>query len=73
RGVRLAGAGIGLGAGLALVAARWLQPLLFQQSATDPRIYGWAGAVMLTVALAATAVPALRAARADPNTVLRAE
>ena len=73
RGVRLTSAGILLGAFLAFVAARWLQPLLFQQSATDPRVFGFVGAVMLVVALVATASPAIRAARADPNDALRAE
>ena len=35
-GVVLVIAGIAAGVGLALVASRWFQPLLFQQSATDP-------------------------------------
>ncbi|HEU4628322.1 MAG TPA: ADOP family duplicated permease [Gemmatimonadaceae bacterium] len=73
RSVRLAVAGTVLGALAAVVASRWLQPLLFRQSATDPLVYGGVGGAMLVVALAASALPALRAARADPNGALRAE
>jgi len=73
QGVRFAVAGIALGTLLAFLASRWVQPLLFQQSATDPWIYGAVGAVMLGVTLAACASPAWRAAKADPNTALRSE
>jgi putative ABC transport system permease protein len=58
---------------VAVLASRWLQPLLFQQSATDPLVYGGLGAMMIVVALTASALPAFRAARADPTTALRAE
>jgi ABC-type lipoprotein release transport system permease subunit len=67
------GAGVLVGATLALVAARWLQPLLFQQSATDPRVFASVAVIMLAVALVATTSPAVRAARADPNAALRGE
>jgi ABC-type antimicrobial peptide transport system permease subunit len=50
-----------------------VQPLLFRQSATDPVTYGAVGAAMIVAALAASAVPAIRAGRADPNTALRAD
>jgi ABC-type lipoprotein release transport system permease subunit len=36
-------------------------------------VYGLVGVVLLLVALAASAVPALRAAGADPNAALRAD
>ncbi len=71
--VRLAGIGTVLGMGVALLAARWIQPLLFRQSATDPVIYGAVAAVLVGVALASSAAPALRATRADPNAALRSE
>jgi ABC-type antimicrobial peptide transport system permease subunit len=58
---------------VALAAGRWLQPLLFRQSAADPLVYVGVGGAMLAVALVASALPAFRAARADPNTALRAE
>jgi hypothetical protein len=71
--VRLVAAGMAAGAALALGAARWVQPLLFEQSATDPAVLGLVGALMVGVALVACLVPTARAVRADPNTALRAE
>jgi ABC-type antimicrobial peptide transport system permease subunit len=73
RSARLAGAGIVLGACLAALASRWLEPLLFQQSATDPRVYAAVAAVMLAASMLAIAMPARDAVRADPNAALRAE
>jgi predicted permease len=73
QGVSFAIVGVVLGFGIALLAARWIQPLLFKQSASDPAIYGVVGALLIVVALVASAVPALRATRADPNTALRSE
>ncbi|HEV8410933.1 MAG TPA: ABC transporter permease [Gemmatimonadaceae bacterium] len=73
QGVRFALAGVALGTALSLVAARWLQPLLFRQSARDPLVYGTVGATLLVVAVIASAVPALRAAKADPNAALRSD
>ena len=58
---------------LALIAATWLQPLLYKQSARDPVIYVVVSAVLLIVAIIASASPAVRAARADPTTALRTE
>lgn len=73
RSVRVALAGAALGAVAVVLASRWLQPLLFQQSATDPLIYGGVGALLIAVAVSASALPAFRAAKADPNSALRAE
>jgi predicted permease len=73
RGVHFALAGILLGTVTARAAATRLQPLLFEQSATDPVVYGAVGALLLLVAVAASVAPALRAARTDPNTALRAD
>jgi hypothetical protein len=70
---RIAFVGIVVGIVGAVLASRWIQPLLFRQSATDPRVYAAVGATMLLVALVAGAMPAFRAARADPNMALRAE
>jgi predicted permease len=68
-----AGAGVGIGLALAFVAARWVQPLLFQQSARDPVTFGIVGGIMILVAIIASAGPAFRASGADPNTALRSE
>jgi hypothetical protein len=73
QGVRFALAGVAIGLGLAAAAARWMQPLLFQQAARDPAIYATIGVAMILIAIAASGIPALRAARADPNVALRAE
>ena len=70
---RFALAGVVVGVLLALLSGRWLQPLLFEQSARDPAIYVAVGAVMMAVAIIASMAPALRAAAADPNTALRGE
>jgi putative ABC transport system permease protein len=71
--LRFALAGIGVGVVVAVFGGRWIQPLLFHQSATDPLVYGAVAVTMLVVALTASALPAFRATRADPNTALRAE
>ena len=73
QGVRFALAGVALGTLLAYAASRWLEPLLFQQSARDPVVYTAVGAVLVLVALAASGAPAVRASRADPNSALRSE
>jgi putative ABC transport system permease protein len=69
----MAAAGVAIGLGIALLASRWIEPLLYKQSARDPFAYGAISAIMLLVAIIASAVPALRAAAADPNRALRAE
>jgi predicted permease len=73
QGVRLAIAGVVAGSAVAVVAARWIEPLLFQQSATDPVVLAVVGGVLIAVALVACSVPAARAVRADPNAVLRSD
>jgi ABC-type antimicrobial peptide transport system permease subunit len=62
-----------LGLGIALVVAPKVQPLLFAQSATDPWIYALVASAMLGAAIAASAIPAMRAARVDPCAALRAD
>jgi putative ABC transport system permease protein len=72
-GARLAGAGLLIGLGAALVATRLLGALLYQVSPTDPPTFVIGATVLGLSALAAAALPALRAARLDPATALRAE
>jgi putative ABC transport system permease protein len=71
--VRLAAVGAMMGGFAVALSAHWMQPLLYRQSATDLRVYAGVGAVMLLVALAASAVPAVRASGIDPNLAMRAE
>ena len=71
--VRLAFAGVTLGMLVSVLASSLIQPLLFHQSARDPLVYVGVSTVMIVVAFAASALPAFRAARADPNTALRSE
>ncbi|HXD22800.1 MAG TPA: FtsX-like permease family protein, partial [Gemmatimonadaceae bacterium] len=73
QGLGFALAGVGIGTALSLAGGRWLQPLLFRQSARDPYVYALVAAALLVVAVAASAVPALRAAKADPNAALRSD
>jgi ABC-type lipoprotein release transport system permease subunit len=46
---------------------------LFRQSAKDPIVYALVAVTLLVVAVAASTSPALRAAKADPNTALRSD
>jgi predicted permease len=73
QGLGVAAAGIALGVVAALVAGRWVAPLLFDVSPRDPVVFGGVAAVLLASALVATLVPARRATRANPSDALRAE
>jgi predicted permease len=72
-GLRLGVTGAALGAAIALVAARGIAPLLFHQSARDPIVFGTVTGALLLVAIVASAIPAIRGARVDPNAALKAE
>jgi predicted permease len=72
-GTRVAIVGVALGMAGALLAARWVAPLLYEVSARDPMIYAGVAAVLLVVAVTASLVPALRASRVDPNVALRSD
>jgi ABC-type antimicrobial peptide transport system permease subunit len=72
-GLRVAVAGVSVGAVVALWAGRWLAPLLFNVSPRDPSVFAAVTAALLVVALAASLLPALRATRVDPATALRAD
>ena len=72
-GLRLALAGIAAGAVLALVAGRWIATLLFAVSPRDPAVFGAVALVLTLTAVFASLIPALRAARVDPNLALRLE
>jgi ABC-type antimicrobial peptide transport system permease subunit len=65
--------GIALGAVLALVASRWIATLLFEVSPRDPAVVSIVVVTLIGVAIAASWVPATRAAHVDPNEALRAD
>lgn len=73
RGLLLTLAGIGLGLAGALGVSRFMESLLFQVRATDPLTFAAVAVALLLVGLAASALPAMRAARVDPVVALRAE
>ena len=68
-------AGLGLGAGilLAIGLGRVMESQLFGVEAWDPATLASAGALLLGATLAASYVPARRAARLDPVEVLKGE
>ncbi len=72
-GLRVALIGGAVGAITALVAGRWLGPLLFDESPRDPLVYVTVAAVLTAAVVLASGIPALRAVRVDPNEALRAE
>ncbi|HEX6598248.1 MAG TPA: ABC transporter permease [Gemmatimonadaceae bacterium] len=71
--LRVGAIGIAIGVVLALWATRWVKPLLYDVSPTEPGIYIVVGLTLLSVAVLASWVPARRATRVDPNVALRAE
>ena len=64
-------AGLALGLAGSWWAARFIAPLLFQMEARDPMTFAGTAAVLVAVGVLAAWVPARRAARLDPATVLR--
>jgi putative ABC transport system permease protein len=52
-----------------LAVSRLVNSFLFGVSATDPFVYAAAAVTMMVMALLASALPALRAASADPTAV----
>ncbi|HKI94486.1 MAG TPA: ABC transporter permease, partial [Gemmatimonadales bacterium] len=72
-GIKLAAAGIVVGAGIALGVSHWVEPLLFQESSRDPTVFVLVSGVLFAVAALASFIPARRAARVDPMRALRTE
>jgi len=73
QGVQLTLAGIGLGVVGAVVLTGYLRTLLYEVSPTDPVAFAAMAALLFAIALAASYVPARRAAKVDPMTALRSE
>jgi putative ABC transport system permease protein len=70
QGLVAAGAGLAIGLGLALVAARLMRTLLFGIEPIDLPSFAASSAMLLVVALAACLIPARRAAASDPRVSL---
>jgi predicted permease len=73
RSLLLAGIGVAAGIVVALGLTRLASSLLYGIAPHDPVSYAAGAAVLLSAAVAASAIPALRAARVNPSTALRSE
>jgi putative ABC transport system permease protein len=72
-GLGLAAGGTIVGLGLALLSARFVEPLLFHTSPRDPGVFAGAAATLMTMAVLATVMPAARAGRVNPVEAMRVE
>src|SRR5262249_9732759 len=70
-GLKLAGAGVIAGRGIAYGLTRLLASLLFGVKASDPLTFGAVAIVLTVIAVAATYLPARRAAAVEPIQALR--
>jgi putative ABC transport system permease protein len=70
-GFIIAAAGLALGIAGAFAVTRLMQSLLFGVAAGDPMTYGLVAAFVAATALAASYIPARRAAKLDPMRTLR--
>jgi putative ABC transport system permease protein len=73
RGAILAVAGAAVGVPAALGASQLLAGLLYQVATVDPFTFAAVPVALILVALLASLIPAVRATRVDPVTVLRSE
>jgi ABC-type antimicrobial peptide transport system permease subunit len=71
QGLALALAGVAIGIGGAFALTRVMKGLLFHVTATDPATFAGIAILFIVVALAASYIPAHRAARIDPMVALR--
>ena len=73
QGIMLAVVGLAAGMAGAWWLTRLLASLLFGVTATDPITYAMVAMLLMAVAILASAIPAMRAARVDPLAALRCE
>ena len=71
--VKFALFGLVMGCVVSLAGSRWVAPLLFKESPRDPAVFAIVTLVLLFVAIAASWIPALRAAGLDPKTALQSD
>jgi ABC-type antimicrobial peptide transport system permease subunit len=71
--LKLCALGLVIGLATAFALRQVLATQVFDVSTSDPLIYTAVVVVMLSVALAASYIPARRASRVDPLTALRCE
>jgi putative ABC transport system permease protein len=71
KGLALAALGLAIGIVLSLVLTRFMQNLLYGVKPFDALTFTLVSGILISVALVASAAPALRAARLDPITTLR--
>ncbi len=72
-GLRVVLAGLAVGSLIAVWAGKRVADLLFEESPTDPFVYAVVAAVLVLVAIVATAVPVSSATRVDPTVSLWTE
>jgi predicted permease len=72
-GMKLAAAGVALGAGCALFLSQLVRSLLYEVGPNDPATFAAVAVVAVAVASLACYVPARRATRADPMSALRCD
>ena len=73
QGLLLSAVGVGLGLAVAAALSKLMASLLYGVSATDPLTYGSVSLALVLVSLAASWIPASRAAGVDPSRALRAD
>jgi putative ABC transport system permease protein len=73
QGIRLTVVGLGLGLATALMLTRWLSTLLYKVQPNDSASFATVAVVLFFVGVAASYLPARRAARIHPMAALRSE
>jgi putative ABC transport system permease protein len=63
--------GVLIGSIMTALIVRWLRSLVFEVPVENPMLFGLASCLMISVAVAATLIPSLRAAKIDPIVALR--
>lgn len=71
--MKLAIAGIAIGAAMALAVTRFLKTMLYETAPTDSVTFASVCGLLVLTAIAASLIPAWRAARVDPLTSLRVQ